>query len=100
LKKFGRQSNIVRTIGQVFSISTWSWISEVNTIWKVSARRPDDVATRPDDVQHFKILWTSVRTWKGVIAKTIRTLAQAVWAYTCYGKNWAILVGGHRRPSK
>jgi len=39
--------------------STWSWISAVNTVWKVSSRRPDDVATHLDDVQHSRIFWVS-----------------------------------------
>jgi hypothetical protein len=54
LKTFGRQGNTVRTLGQASPISTRSWIS-VDTIWEVFARRSDDVATRPDDVQHSKI---------------------------------------------
>jgi hypothetical protein len=60
--------------------------------WEGSASRLDDMATRPDAVQHFRIFQCSVRTPKGVIAKTVRT-------YTCYGKNYAILEGSCRRPS-
>jgi hypothetical protein len=59
LKTSGRQSNTVRTLGQASLISTWNWISAVDTVWEVSARRPDDVATRLDDVQHSRILWVS-----------------------------------------
>jgi hypothetical protein len=43
MKMSGRQSNTVGALSQ--SVSTRSWISEVDTIWKVSASRPDDVAT-------------------------------------------------------
>jgi hypothetical protein len=32
-----------------------------------------------------------LRTWKGVIVKTVQRLGQAVWTWTCYGKNRAIL---------
>jgi hypothetical protein len=81
LKTFGRQGNTVLTLGQASPISTWSWIS-VDTVWEVSARRPDDVATRPDDVQHFKIFQCSVQMQKGDIAKTVRTLSQAVRTWT------------------
>jgi len=28
-------------------------------IWEVSARRPDDVATCPNDIQHSEIFWVS-----------------------------------------
>jgi hypothetical protein len=64
-----RPSNTVRTIGQAFPISIRSWISEVDTIWKVSVRHLDDVEIVSDDVQHFRIFWISVTTQKGVIAK-------------------------------
>jgi hypothetical protein len=50
----GRQSNTVRTLGPASLISTRSWIS-VETIWKVTARRSDDVATRPDATQCSRI---------------------------------------------
>jgi hypothetical protein len=59
LKMSGRQSNTVRTLGQASPISTRSWISLVDTVWEVSARRRDDVATRPDDVQHSRIFQVS-----------------------------------------
>jgi hypothetical protein len=99
LKTSGRQSNTVWTLGQASLISTRSWILVVNTVWEVSASCPDDVATHSDAVQLFKIFWTSVRTRKGVIAKTVRTLYQAIRTYTCYGKNCAILEGGCRKLS-
>jgi len=50
-----RQSNIVQTLGQAFPISTRSWISAVDTVWEVSARRPDNTVTRLDDAQHSRI---------------------------------------------
>jgi hypothetical protein len=55
LKTSGRQSNTVRTLGQASSISTRSWILAVDIVWEVFARRPDDVATCPDDVQYFRV---------------------------------------------
>jgi len=67
LKMSGRQSNTVRTLGQASPISTQSWISAVDTVWEVSARRLEDVAACPDAVQLFRIFWTFVRTRKGVI---------------------------------
>jgi hypothetical protein len=45
-------------IGQASPISTRSWIS-VDTIWEVSARRPEDVATCADVVQHSRIFHVS-----------------------------------------
>jgi hypothetical protein len=39
--------------------STRSLFSEVDTVWKVSAIRPDDKATRPDDVQTLQAVWTT-----------------------------------------
>jgi len=50
-------------LGQASPISTRSWIS-VNTIWKVSAIRLDDVVTRSDVVQLsriFQFSFTSVK---------------------------------------
>jgi hypothetical protein len=58
LKKFGCQSNTVRTLGQASLIYTRSWIS-VNTVWEVSARCPEDLEIRPDAIQHFRIFQTS-----------------------------------------
>jgi len=58
LKTSGRQGITIRTIGQAFPISTWSWIS-VDTIWEVFAIRPDDVATRPGAVQYSRIFQVS-----------------------------------------
>jgi len=58
---FGCQSNTVWTLGQAFPISTRSSIS-VDIVWEVSARRPDDVAARTNDVQHsrlFRVSFTS-----------------------------------------
>jgi hypothetical protein len=48
----GRQSNTVRTLCQASPISIRSRISAVDTVWDVSARRPDDV-------QHSKIFQVS-----------------------------------------
>jgi len=59
LKTSGRQSNTVWTLGQASPISTRSWISAVDTVWEVFVRRPDDVVTRPDDVQHSRIFQVS-----------------------------------------
>jgi hypothetical protein len=59
LKTSGRQSNTVRTLCQASPNSTRSWISEADTIWEVFARRSDDMAPRPDAVQHFRIFRAS-----------------------------------------
>jgi hypothetical protein len=59
MKTSGRQSNTVWKLGPASRNSTWSWISAINTVWKVSTRSPDDVATRPDAVQHFRIFCAS-----------------------------------------
>jgi len=58
LKTSGCQGNTVRMLGQASLISTRSWIL-VNTIWEVSARRLDDVATHSDPVQHSRIFQVS-----------------------------------------
>jgi len=58
LKTSERQNNTVRTLGQASPNSIQSWIS-FDTVWEVSARCPDDVATRSDAVQHFRIFQTS-----------------------------------------
>jgi hypothetical protein len=58
LKTSRSQSNTIRTLGQASPISTCSWIS-VDTIWEVSTRRPEDVATRSDATQRSKIFWFS-----------------------------------------
>jgi hypothetical protein len=89
LKTSGRQSNTVRTLGQAYPISTRSWISVVNTVWEVSARRLDDVATLPDDVQYYSKFPLQAR--KGVMAKTVWKLSQAFRTWICYGKNYATL---------
>jgi hypothetical protein len=65
LKTSGRQSNTIQTLGQASPISTRSWILVVNTVLEFSARRSDDVATRLDDVQYFRIFQSSVWKRKG-----------------------------------
>jgi hypothetical protein len=45
-------------LGQATSSSTRSWIS-IDTIWEVSNKRPDDVATRSDATHHSRIFWVS-----------------------------------------
>jgi hypothetical protein len=56
LQPSGRPSNTVQTLSQATPSSTQSWIS-VDTVCEVSARRPDDVATRLDATQYSKIFW-------------------------------------------
>jgi len=46
------------------------------------------VRTLPSIPKYFRF---PLRTRKGVTVKTVRTLGQAVWTYTYYGKNCAIL---------
>jgi len=48
----------VWTLGQATPSLTWSWIS-VDTIWEVSAIRPNDVVTYLDATQCFRIIWVS-----------------------------------------
>jgi hypothetical protein len=72
----------------------------VDTVWEVSAHRPDGVATSPNAVLLFRIFQTFVQMRKGVITKTVRKLGQAIRTYTCYGKICALLEGGRRRPSE
>jgi hypothetical protein len=39
--------------------STRSLFSEIDTVWEASAIRPDDSATRPDDVQYLQTVQTT-----------------------------------------
>jgi hypothetical protein len=90
LKTSGHKSNTVQTLGQASPISTRSCIL-VDTIWKVSTRRLDDVATRlalPSIPEYFGF---PLRTRKGVIVKTVRNLGQAIQTWSYFGKNCAIL---------
>jgi len=117
LKTSRCQSNTVRTLGQPSPISTLSWIS-VDIVWEVSARHPDDVATRPDTVQHFRIFQTSFSRakksysedlldtrpsrldvdllWKELhysgwqLQKTVRTRLTSVWTLDSQSSNLSI----------
>jgi hypothetical protein len=53
-----RPSYTVRTLGQATPSSTRSWISD-DTIWKGSAKRPDNVPTHADATQCSRIFWVS-----------------------------------------
>jgi hypothetical protein len=86
----------VRTSGQPTSSSTRNWIS-VDTVWEVSARCPDEVATRLDTTQHSIIFWVSFTDVERSDSEDVWTLGQAVRTWTCYGKNRAIL---ERRSQK
>jgi hypothetical protein len=91
----GRQSNTARNLGQASPNSTQSWISEVDTIWKVYARHPDDVATRPNAVSSIsEYFGLPFRTRKGFMAKTVLTLGQAVWTWTLLWKLLALFWKG------
>jgi hypothetical protein len=65
LKTSGCQNNTVQTLGQASPNSTLSWILEVDTFWEVSESRLDDMATRLNDVQYFRIFQSSVQMRKG-----------------------------------
>jgi hypothetical protein len=58
----------LQKLGQASPISTRSWIS-VDTIWELSAKRPDDVATHPDATQRSRIFFliskNSLKTQRG-----------------------------------
>jgi hypothetical protein len=58
LQLFGWPSYTVRTLGQATPSLTWSWIPD-DTIWEGSARRSEDVATRPNATQCSRIFWVS-----------------------------------------
>jgi hypothetical protein len=57
-KLSGRPSYTVWALGQTTPSSTRIRISK-DTNWEGSTRRPDDVATRPDITQCFRIFWVS-----------------------------------------
>jgi len=58
LQLSGRLSYIIRTLGQATLNSTQSWISD-DTIWEGYAKRPNDVATRPNATQCSRIFRVS-----------------------------------------
>jgi len=39
--------------------STRSLFSKIDTVWEVSVFRPDDLASRPDDVHYLQAVWTT-----------------------------------------
>jgi len=68
----------------------------LGSFYKTFGRRGLNVGTLSSISKYFgHPFWAQ----KGVTAKTIRTLGQAVWTWTYYEKNCTILKGGRRRPS-
>jgi len=63
MKSSRRQSNTVWMLGQLVFNKELDFRSR--HYWEVFASRPDNVATRLDDVQYFRIFQSSVRTRKG-----------------------------------
>jgi len=57
------------------------FLQDVRTTWQL-------VRMLPSILEYFEF---SLQAWKGVTAKTVRKLGQAVWTWTYYGKNCAIL---------
>jgi len=70
------QSNTVRTLGQASPISTRSWISAIDTVWGVFARRPDDVATRPNDVQSLQAVRTTRKYVQMISSNSDKSIIQ------------------------
>jgi hypothetical protein len=66
------------------------FLQDVRTMWQ-------QVRTLSSILEYFRFC---LQVRKGDTVKIVWMLGQAVRTWTCYGKNCAILEGGHRRPSE